>query len=167
MANSSDVPSQLAYRISHIEAEDLSDAVHRFLTYILETERELSELARQVSEISLSRTGYRTQQELDEVAERYHELNTRVDLIHRVMTTQRLGDINGIDSVSFRDKSQLLDCIEEGTIRYEVDRIAQTATRIGQQIDSKTIAANSRMGITISLVAVAIALFSTLYAVLV
>jgi hypothetical protein len=83
----------------------------------------------------------------------YRDLNNEVEEIYKVMVTQRLDSLEEIDSADITAQKQLLTAIGEGDIPLEVSRLEQSLMMVGQQINSKTIATNSRMGIAISIVA--------------
>ncbi|MCQ4333410.1 hypothetical protein KM295_07940 [Natronomonas sp. F2-12] len=151
-----------ARRIIPLPNNNIDEGMLEYAKLIIETRRRLSELRNEVSEIELSITGYNTQSELNNLEQRYQRLNEDIENLHEAMITQNLSSLEQINSTSNTAHNQLLTSIESGDIPMEIERLEQSLMMIGQQINSKTIAANSRMGITISLVATGIAVLSIL-----
>ena len=151
-----------ARRIIPLPNKNIDEAMLDYAKLIIEKRRQLSELRNKVSEIELSLTGYKTQSAISELEKEYQKLSSDIEDLHEAMITQNLSSVKEINSASITAHNQLLTSIEEGDIPMEMNQLEQSLMMIGQQMNSKTIAANSRMGITISVVATVIAVISIL-----
>lgn len=155
-----------AINLAPLDGKNLEDDAIDYLIELIRTAWEVSELRKTVSKVKLTRTGYQTQTELTNIESDYRELIDRVDSLREALFTQRVSSVEGLNSINQTAQNQFLTFIDDGTIPDEIHKVEQSLTMVGQQLNSKTIAANSRMGITISLVAAGIALLSVFASVL-
>jgi len=143
-----------------IDDSRITENVLQYVSEIIDAQQTLANIQDDLTDINLSITGYKTQQKLHNINDRYQEVSRSAHTLYRVMVTRKLDVLNSISNSDDRDKNILDMCIRNDDISNEIARLENSVASVGQQINSKTIAANSRLGITISLVASGIALLS-------
>lgn len=143
-----------------IEDSRITENVLQYVSEIIDAQQTLANIQDDLTDINLSITGYKTQQKLYNINSRYQEVSRSANTLHTVMVTRKLDVLDSISNNDDRDKNILDMCIRNDDISNEIARLENSVASVGQQINSKTIAANSRLGITISLVASGIALLS-------
>lgn len=152
-----------AFNILGGDPDDFPEPLVFYAKNIVQTRRRMTRLGRRVAKVSIKCTGWTALNRIrdleNEFVDRYHDY----EKIHEAMAK---ADLREFQSKGYTESEDLLlDKIMEGTVPEEVDRLETTATMITQQLNSKRISANTRLGITVSVIALVIALVSLLVAV--
>jgi uncharacterized coiled-coil DUF342 family protein len=154
--------TETAQSILSLDDTRVTDNVLEYVSKIVGLQEKLSNIQQDLSDIDLSLTGYRTQSKLNEINKRYQKINDEVNQVRTVMATKNLSKLDSVSDTDDRDENILDICIREEDIPDAIKRLTETLASVGQQLNSKIIAANSRLGITISVIASVIALSSVI-----
>jgi hypothetical protein len=149
-----------AQSLLSIDDSRITENVLQYVSEIIDAQQTLANIQGDLTDINLSVTGYETQQKLSKINRRYQKVSRSTNTLYTVMVTRNIDALDTISGSDGRDKNILDMCIRNNDIPNEIARLENSVASVGQQINSKTIAANSRLGITISLVASGIALLS-------
>lgn len=154
--------TETAQSILSLDDTRVTDNVLEYVSKIVGLQEKISNIQQDLSDIDLSLTGYRTQSKLNEINKRYQKINDEVNQVRTVMATKNLSKLDSVSDTDDRDENILDICIREEDIPDAIKRLTETLASVGQQLNSKIIAANSRLGITISVIASVIALSSVI-----
>jgi DNA anti-recombination protein RmuC len=149
-----------AQSLLSLDDDRITDNVLEYVSRIVNLQENLASIQQDLAEIDLSITGYKTQTKLNKINKRYQRVSGNIDDIYKMMTTKKLEILDGISNTDARDENIMDICIRNGDIPDEVKRLKETLSSVGQQLNSKIIAANSRLGMTISVLASGMALIS-------
>lgn len=142
------------------DPNDFPEPLVLYAKNIVQTRRRMTRLGRRVAEVSIKWTGWTALNRIRDLENEFVDRYQDYEEIHEAMAT---ADLRGFQSKGYTESENLLlDKIKEGRIPEEVDRLETTATMITQQLNSKRISANTRLGITVSIIALVIAIVSLL-----
>lgn len=154
------------YHYSHAVLEDSDDdldpEVKQYMLILERTQREIRDLENRLSGVDLTLTGYDTQQKLEGIQDEYHDLVGTMNQLHEALVTARLRKVEEIDGANQANDDNFLNYISEGKIQPELRWLEASSARFNQQLVGKRSSANARMVLTVSLIAVFIALVSIL-----
>lgn len=161
MVDPNDVERQIRSDFGEEAFADFTDGFQEYFKRIYITRVELMELRQEITQIPLTRSGYRTQRRLGEKERDFQELSQRVQKIHEGMVVGHVEKISTLEGGSGAANAELRQYRQDGTIPDLVDRLEQTMAQVGQQLETKKNTANSRMVLVASGLA-ATAAFATL-----
>lgn len=149
-----------AFNILGGDPNDFEEPLVEYAKSIVQTRRRMIRLGKEVSEVSIKWTGWTALNRIRELENEFVDQYGEFESIHEAMAG---ADLREYQSTGYSGSEDLLlDQIKEGRIPEEIDRLETTATMITQQLNSKRISANTRLGIAVSVAALTIALASLL-----
>lgn len=134
-----------------------TDAVADFAIEILGIEEQLIALETKVTEVSIGSTGFMASRRFSELERRHRKYVCRLNRMHSSVLRETLEPA-GIGE--YEDETEFEERAGDGEFDDYLERLERQAERIGQRLASRRNSANTRMGLTISLIAVFISTIS-------
>lgn len=133
-----------------------SDAVESFTNKLLETERQLLQLEIDVTQTPLGLTGVKASRQFTDLEERHRTLVYKLNKFQSAVLKETVDPtgINADDEREFRRRAR------GGEFDTYLEHLNKLATRVGQRLDSRRNSANTRMGLTISVIAISLSAIS-------
>ncbi len=134
-------------------------SIREYTSKIVELEQEFAELEKRTSDVSVGYTGLSSSREFTDLERQYQCL---VDELMDLRTATLRGSL---EPVSFKtDLSPQNHEFERAAMAGEfdehLDRLDRLASRTGQRLTSRRTSANTRLGLTISVIAVVLSTIS-------
>ena len=158
-----DYAPKASYHLTYSgEYSDVDKGIREFMRALLEMEDDLLELETKVSKQPIGLTGLKATSVLGELEMKQNELASEIQQAHEAVRDQNLAHLERNPEEDHHHRTRDYVNQYRGDFHEVLHRLENISARTSRRIDSKRNAANTRLVLTVSIIAVLISISSLL-----
>jgi len=142
------------------EAHEVNDGIVEFMRALCELESNLLDLEAAIAEHGIDLTGWHSTQELPQLESKQNEYVQEIKTAHEVCLSTFLTEFERFDDETHTRRTQDAVYDHRQSFLNMIYHLQELTDRIGRRIDAKRNTANSRLVLTVSVIAAGISTLS-------